>query len=130
MIPVSIFLVTVIKIFIDYAKELKLQNVSNEIVIRYTIYPALILSIFFFFKLIDNKNLKKNEFFAYLNKLTIWNFFFIALFISILISQVFWYKIGLLIPLIYISLGLLLVSCFIIFLSLLILLFLLAINKS
>ncbi|MBT3464502.1 hypothetical protein HN451_05915, partial [archaeon] len=71
------------------------------------------------FKIVRRLERKHDEYFRFLNNLTIFNFIMMGVFILILIAQDFWHSVGLLHYLIYIPLTILITSSLIIFLSLL-----------
>ena len=114
----SIFLVTATKIFIDYGREQGI-NISMKIFLLYTLFPVLYIFIYPLFKIVRRLERKHDEYFRFLNNLTIFNFIMMRVFILILIAQDFWHSVGLLHYLIYIPLTILITSSLIIFLSLL-----------
>ena len=114
----SIFLVTATKIFIDYGREQGI-NISMKIFLLYTLFPVLYIFIYPLFKIVRRLERKHDEYFTFLNNLTIFNFIMMGVFILILIAQDFWHSVGLLHYLIYIPLTILITSSLIIFLSLL-----------
>ncbi|MBT4352512.1 hypothetical protein HOD20_08315 [archaeon] len=114
----SIFLVTATKIFIDYGREQGI-NISMKIFLLYTLFPVLYIFIYPLFKIVRRLERKHDEYFRFLNNLTIFNFIMMGVFILILIAQDFWHSVGLLHYLIYIPLTILITSSLIIFLSLL-----------
>ena len=96
----SIFLVTATKIFIDYGREQGI-NISMKIFLLYTLFPVLYIFIYPLFKIVRRLERKHDEYFRFLNNLTIFNFIMMGVFILILIAQDFWHSVGLLHYLIY-----------------------------
>jgi predicted permease len=119
MKTISIFLVTAAKIYLDYESETGIE-LPLKIFLIYTINPVLYIFIYPVFKKVKWLKKKRDDYFYFLNELTIINFVLIGIFISILITIEIWHSLGFLIYLIYVVLGLMLICSVTVFLSLVI----------
>ena len=115
----GIFLVTATKIFIDYGREQGI-DISMKIFLLYTLFPVIYIFIYPLFKIVKKIEKRHDEYYKFLNDLTIFNFIMMGVFFLILIAQDFWYQFGVLHYLLYIPVTLLVASSTMIFLSLLI----------
>jgi hypothetical protein len=117
MKTLSYILIASLKIYLDYAKEIGI-SFPIKIFMLFTLVPVLYIFIYPLFKIVKRQTKAHEEYFHFLNELTIINFVVIGLFTLVLITMEFWHNINILFPLIYLIMAISLVNVLTVFLSL------------
>ena len=119
MKTVSIFLVTAAKIYVDHAQDIGI-DLPIRVFLLYTLYPVIYIFMYPLFKQVKKHRKKNEEYFKFVNDLNSLNFVLLGTFILVLITMEFWHKLGVLLGIIYLTLGTMLVISIGVFISMLI----------
>ena len=119
MKTLSYIFIASLKLYSDYAKELGI-HIPAKAFIAFTLYPVLYIFIYPLFQVVKRNTKKHNEYFFFLNELTLINFVLLGLLFCVLITQKFWYDLGLLLIMLNFLIIVLVSSAIVVFLSLII----------